>query len=199
MGAFITFKINDENDFKSMLGGFCSMFFVIFCIFYVIYSAVPFLKKENINFIYATKVLDSNPRVDFGMKQMMLALSLYYQDAEYEAEFPACYETEGILGYRMFARVWEGDDDVKDYPIPTDYCKKEDFPEELWEFFDGNSMETMHCPNLSVFPKELFNLQGLYTDYYLKYFIMEVYITDEAKEDFEFVQKAMAEQLEFGM
>ncbi len=199
MGGFITFKISDENEFKSMLGGFCSIFFIIFCIFYVIYSVVPFLKKENIDFIYATKILDSNPKVDFGSKQMMLALSLYYQDAEYEDENPACYATEGIFGYRIFARVWEGEADVRDIPLRVDYCKKEDFPEELWEYFEFNGMDEMFCPDLSVFPKELFTLEGLYNDDYLKYFIMEIYIKDEAKEDWASVQKAMSEQLECGM
>ncbi|MCQ2820083.1 MAG: hypothetical protein MJ252_22690 [archaeon] len=199
MGGFITFRINDENEFKSLIGGFCSIFFIIFTIFYVIYSAIPFLRKENINFIYATKVLSSGPLVDLGSKKAMLAISLYYQDPVLEDETPAFDVTDGLIGYRMVERVWDASEAVIDTHYPMEFCKKESFPAELGDFFDWNVMDEMFCPDMSVYPMEEFKLEGLYTDEYSKYYLLEVYITDYGKEHLDEVEDAMKEQMEFGM
>lgn len=200
IGSFITFRINDDNEFKSIIGGISTIVFTGFCIFYTIYTAIPFLKKENVNFIYANKVLEANPFVDFTTKKMMIAFSNCFTDERTEFETPAVEMTKGLIGYRIKARFWVGEEDIVDIPIPIRFCLKEDFPPELADFYDINGIDLMYCPQFDQFPKEEFSLAGLYTDDYLKYIIIETYITEAGKKvGFDIIKTAMQMPMEFGM
>lgn len=203
IGSFITFRINDENEYKSIIGGISSFIFTLFCIWYTIYTAIPFLKKENVSFIYANKMLDKDPFVDFSNKKMTIAFSNCYVDAEKELNGPVVEETADLIGYRMYARYWIGEEDIRDVEIPLDWCKKSDLPEKLEEFYDINGMDLMYCPQIDPNNNETsLSLRGLYTDDYLKYIIIETYIKDEAKtyeDNWKEVREAMQQPMEFGM
>ncbi len=60
-GTFITFRINDEIEYKSIIGGLTSIIFLILAILYTIYVGIPFIKRENIDFIFSNKIIETQP------------------------------------------------------------------------------------------------------------------------------------------
>jgi hypothetical protein len=54
-GTFVTFRINNEIEYKSVVGGITTILFLILSISYIIYVGIPFVTRKNIEFIYSHK------------------------------------------------------------------------------------------------------------------------------------------------
>ena len=48
---------------------------------------------------------------------------------------------------------------------------EEDFFNQIYIFFENNSLETIYCPKINNFN---YSLDGLYTDYYFKFSILNL-------------------------
>ena len=55
-GTFITFRINDDIEYKSVIGGCSTILFSIFTFFYTLYYSCSFLDRKNIDYKYSTKI-----------------------------------------------------------------------------------------------------------------------------------------------
>ena len=62
-GILITFKIKNEDQYQSIHGGIASLIFITFTIFYILYQGIPFIKRENLEFIFSNKILDTQPYI----------------------------------------------------------------------------------------------------------------------------------------
>ena len=71
-GTFITFRINEEIEYKSIIGGLISIIFFILASLYTIYVGLPFIKRENIEFIFSNKIIDAQPYINlFHVKYIL--------------------------------------------------------------------------------------------------------------------------------
>ena len=57
--GFITFRIKDEIEFKSMIGGVSTIFIHFFSLLYTIYYSTNFLGRKNIDLLYSFKILET--------------------------------------------------------------------------------------------------------------------------------------------
>ena len=174
MGSFITFRINGESDYKSILGGVTSILYFSFCIYYIIYSAIPFFGKKNLNFIYANQIVESNPIVDFTGKQMMFAFGYGFVDQGLDEAFlgiPFMPMTASDLildtiGFDISLKITNGNH-IESIPINKAKCRIEQFPKEAHEFFTTRKIEKYFCPDFSSLPPNVkLQLAGLPTDSY---------------------------------
>ena len=89
-GTFITFRINNDLEYKSISGGCCTLFFIIFILIYTIYYSYGFITRKNINYIYSTKVVESSPYINLKKENFNFAFGVQQQidscDYVYESE-----------------------------------------------------------------------------------------------------------------
>ena len=71
-GTFITFRINDEIEYKSIIGGLTSIIFLILAILYTIYVGIPFIQRENIEFIFSHKIIENKTYINLTSKKINL-------------------------------------------------------------------------------------------------------------------------------
>ena len=55
LGTFISFRIEQEREYKSLIGGFFTILYIIIAIIYIIYMAIPFIKRKDIILLFQIK------------------------------------------------------------------------------------------------------------------------------------------------
>ena len=79
--TIITFKINDEIEYKSLIGGILTIIYVIFTISFIILLSIQFLKEGNINFIYSNKIKNKNPFIN--LTELEFKFGIWFQYYHY--------------------------------------------------------------------------------------------------------------------
>ena len=77
-GTKITFQINDEFEYKSLIGGITTIIYTIMAVSYVLYNFSHFIMKKNIDFIYSNKILETGPIINLTKTKFYFALGLQY-------------------------------------------------------------------------------------------------------------------------
>ena len=192
IGTFITFRIKEEEEYKSLIGGCSIIIFMVGCLSYIIFMAIPFIKRENVEVIYANKLVNSNPIVDFRGSDFNFAFGITFSDFEKETETPALEETENYFNYTIKERIWNGDTEQVDVPLRYKHCEITSLsiflaiglivcfiaglcvpvPAEVHDEFEVNSLGSMLCLDQSS--AKNFTLNGLFTDDYLKYLMEDL-------------------------
>ena len=85
-GTFITFRINDDIEYKSIIGGLSTIFFVLVTLAYIIYCCIGFFGRSNVNLIYTSKVVDKSPFVNLTESQFSMAFGIQFSDPNKEKE-----------------------------------------------------------------------------------------------------------------
>lgn len=166
--SYITFKIDDEVEYKSMVGGINSILFAIFSLWYIISQAIPFIKKQNISLIDTSKVLETSPMIDFRFNNFNFAIAVFFTDPMYEEENLAIDETWKYFDYVLTLREWEGEADITDLVFETRFCTLNDFFNKFTEEqFDFSGIWYMLCPIID--DKSNFTIEGDFTEDYYKY------------------------------
>ncbi|MCQ2820567.1 MAG: hypothetical protein MJ252_25155 [archaeon] len=177
-GTFICFRMGDDLEYNSLIGGISTLLFGAFTIFYIIINAIPFVTRQNVELIYTNKVLMSDPVLDLVDSKFNIAFGV-----QYSADAWGCNEDfADYLEYNISMRYWIGDDDPIDHPLPTKDCEMEDFYHETDDTFDINGIADYVCPDLSAM-EEPYILEGLYTDDIFIFMLLTVRIKDEVMED----------------
>ena len=78
-GTFISFRINDEIEYKSLIGGFSTIIFTSFALAYTIYVSYYFISRKNVDLIYSNKIIQSNPKVNLTQLEFNFGFGLQYQ------------------------------------------------------------------------------------------------------------------------
>ena len=186
-GTFITFRINNDLEYKSMSGGFCTLIFIIFTSIYTLYYSYGFITRTNINYIYSTKVVETSPYVDLIKEKFNFAFGVQQQ-------IDSCdyvYESEDVnfFNYSVESIEWTGFGTEAQTIITNlelGHCTKEDFYNQIDNLFDDNALETLYCPKINNFN---YSLDGLYTDYYFKFLRLNLSLSNYAMNHLDEVEK----------
>ena len=186
-GTFITFRINDDIEYKSLIGGCSTILFVIITVIYTTYCCSGFFSRKNVDFIFTNKIVQTDPQINLTSSHFNVAFGVQYsEDAMSAIENTSLYFT-----YKMNIVEWVGDDDLIAYPFSFKQCEASDFYNVVDEAFENNDIGQYICPDF--FNKSIFTLEGLYTDYYFKFLELEIRLTEYALSNLDEVEEVMKE------
>ncbi len=183
--TFVTFRINDEIEYKSIVGGLTSIIFFLLAVTYTIYVGYPFIKRENIEFIFSNKIIESQPFINLTSINFNLAFGIQYQ----ENAFSAIEDFKDYFNYSFIIKEWIGTDTIIEFPFGLKKCTKDDFFNLVNESFDRNLISGMLCPVLNKSAN--YTLDGLYTDYYYKFFELEIKLTENGMANLNRIKELM--------
>ena len=186
-GTFITFRINNDLEYKSISGGCCTLFFIIFILIYTTYYSYGFITRKNINYIYSTKVVESSPYINLKKENFNFAFGVQQQ-------IDSCdyvYESEDVnfFNYSVESIEWTGFGTSAQTIIANlelGHCTKEDFYNQIDIYFENNSIETLYCPKINNFN---YTLEGLYTDDYFKFLRINLTLSNYAMNHLDEVEE----------
>ena len=184
-GTFVTFRIKDEIEYKSIIGGLTSIIFVIMSISYTLYVGIPFIKRENINFIFSNKIVEKQPFINLTEVGFNMGFGIQYQDNA----SPAINDFIEYYNYSLILKEWIGENTIIEFPFGLKSCTHTDFFNILNDTFDLNKIDKMLCPILN--DSTNYTLDGLYTDYYYKFFEIEIKLTDKGMGNLSGVKNKM--------
>jgi len=184
-GTFITFRIYDDLEYKSLVGGISTILFAIIAGVYVAYMSYRFLWRKEFSFIYSTKLEDTRPFINLTEVGFNIAFGVQF----ISNGTPAFDYMSGFLNYDFYISTFINSV-FTDNPMHVKKCEKTDFDEDLREQFDKNKLSNFYCPDFS---KNInFTLNGLYTDTYFQYIDIRVMLNSKAAENFDYVKDLMA-------
>ena len=186
-GTFITFRINDDIEYKSLIGGCSTILFVIITVIYTIYCCSSFFSRKNVDFIFTNKIVQTDPQINLTSSHFNLAFGVQYS----EDAMSAIENTSQYFTYKMNIVEWIGDDDLIAYPFSFKQCEPSDFYNVVDEAFENNDIGQYICPDF--FNNSNFTLEGLYTDYYFKFIELEIRLTEYALNNLNEVEEMMKE------
>ena len=184
-GTFVTFRINDEIEYKSIVGGLTSIMFFILAISYTLYVGIPFIKRENIDFIFSNKIVEKEPYINLSEIGFNMGFGIQYQDDA----TPAIDDFIEYYNYSLMLKEWIGEDTIIEFPFGLKSCTHSDFLNLVNDTFDLNQLEKMLCPILNESTN--YTLDGLYTDDYYKFFEIEIKLTDKGMGNLSGVKNKM--------
>jgi len=190
-GTFITFRINEEIEYKSIIGGVFTIFFTAFAIFYISTMSINFLGRKNITFIYS-KTIHQHPILNLSKVGFNFAFGAQYS----KTAVPAIKNSHRFFDYTvniiesLSNNNISGKSNIIITPIGIRKCEQNDFP-ELNEHYQLNGLHFMYCPIFNL--SSNFSIEGLYTGSYYKYVSIKISLTDYAlnniKELDEYLEK----------
>ena len=186
-GTFISFRVEHDIKYKSLIGGTCTIIYLIIALIYILYMAIPFLKRKDITFTYSNKIVSKNPFVNLSAINFNFAFGpLFLSDAASAIE-----NTTKYFNYKINIVEWVGIDDFFSKEIFFNFCNESDFPSSLMEQFAINELNELYCPiinnNLN------YSLDGLYTDDYYKFITIDIFLNDYSKNNFDQVKNFLKE------
>ncbi len=110
--TLITFRMDDELEYKSVLGGITTIIFYFLAFLYFCYCATSYILKQNVELIYMDKILEGVPITDFRKSEFMVSLCLEFNDAKLEEEISALNYTKKYFNYTFNLRTWIGGDNI---------------------------------------------------------------------------------------
>ena len=81
-GTFVTFRINKENELKSLFGGFSTIIYSMIAIIYISYMSYHFIARKNLDFINAYRIVESEPFINLTNIGFNFAFGLESADTE---------------------------------------------------------------------------------------------------------------------
>ena len=186
-GTFITFRINDDIEYKSLIGGCSTILFVIITVVYASYCCSSFFARKNVDFIFTNKIVQADPFINLTDSHFNLAFGVQFS----EDAMPAVEATAAYFKYTMNVIEWIGDDELIEHPFEFKQCETSDFYDMVNDAFDTNDLGGMICPSLDE--NSNFTLSGLYTDYYFKFIQLDITLSDYGVEHIDEVRGYMKE------
>ena len=175
-GTFISFRINDEIEYKSLIGGFSTIIFTSFALAYTIYVSYYFISRKNVDLIYSNKIIQSNPKVNLTQLEFNFGFGLQYQ-SNGESAINLKY-----FKYNLSLCSWTDDEQLIYTNIPFRLCEKNDFFNLVNESFDIVGLGDMLCPDLNNIN---YTLSGTFMDYFYQFIELNIELTNYAIENKE--------------
>ena len=79
-GIIFTFKLKQENKYKSRLGGMVFIFFLIFSAYYFINQMINFVWRQNYNINFSIAAQNQAPELNFTYREFKFAYALKYKN-----------------------------------------------------------------------------------------------------------------------
>ena len=183
--TYISFKVNEEIEYKSLIGGTFTIIYVIFALGYIIIMSTNFIKRKNLNFIYSNKIM-RQPFVNLSDISFTFAFGIQYS----ESTFPAIEDLYLYFNYTIKLIEWVGKDDINEKYLQFRKCEVTDFPNLEIRYY-LNDLDDMLCPIYDSYTN--FSIDGLYTNNYYKYISVTLSLTDYAFENYETLTQLLNE------
>ena len=183
--TFVTFRVNEEIEYKSLIGGTFTIIYVIFALGYIIIMSTNFIKRKNLNFIYSNKIM-RQPFVNLSDISFTFAFGIQYS----ESTFPAIEDLYLYFNYTIKLIEWVGKDDINEKYLQFRKCEVTDFPNLEIRYY-LNDLDEMLCPIYDSYTN--FSIDGLYTNNYYKFISIKLSLTDYAFENYETLTQLLNE------
>ena len=183
--TYISFKVNEEIEYKSLIGGTFTIIYVIFALGYIIIMSTNFIKRKNLNFIYSNKIM-RQPFVNLSDISFTFAFGIQYS----ESTFPAIEDLYLYFNYTIKLIEWVGKDDINEKYLQFRKCEVTDFPNLEIRYY-LNDLDDMLCPIYDSYTN--FSIDGLYTNNYYKFISIKLSLTDYAFENYETLTQLLNE------
>ncbi len=171
-GTLITFRINNDIEYKSLFGGICSILFFLVSSSYILYESYFFILRKNVDFIYSKKTIET-PFLNLSNIEYRFAFGL-----QYEKNDSSCVlDTLQYFNYSISLIEIYNSKIIKETPIGIKLCEKSDFNNAVDRTFTIRHLNEMYCPILNNLN---YSVEGTMMDYYYKYIVLEIWLTEYA-------------------
>ena len=184
-GTFITFRVNDNIEYKSIIGGTFTLIYVFFALGYILTMSMSFIKRKNIDFIYSHKIM-SNPFIKLTQIEFTFAFGVQFTDNS----LSAVDDTNLYFNYSIELIEWINKENKNRKFLDYRKCSLNDFP-KLQKKYYINDLENMLCPIYNSSTN--FSIDGLYTDSYYKYISIKLFLTDYAINNYNKLKQFLNE------
>ena len=153
-GTFITFRINDEIEYKSIVGGFSTIFFIILTVSYTFYYSINFIKRKNLDLIYSYKIVETQPYINLTESKFNLAFGVQRQidGGDY------IFENYDFFNYSIELIEWINENTFIYNHLHLKPCTTNDFYNTVNTTFNSLNLKTLLCPDIK---HKNFSLDGL--------------------------------------
>ena len=176
-GTLITFRINNDHEYKSLLGGISSIIFFLFAILYITYMSYYFILRKNIDFIYSKKTVNDQPFLDLGKIGYRFAFGLQFVNDDTSA----ISNTSQYFNYSITEVQIFDSNNIIEKPIGIELCTKSHFRNIVDRTFDLRGLSKMYCP---ILDNVNFTIEGTMMDPYYKYYNLEIWLTEYALSNY---------------
>jgi len=186
-GTFISFRLNKNLKYKSLIGGIFTLSYIMVSFIYIFYMSIPFIKRQHVNFTYSNKIVSKNPFINLTSANFVFAFGpLFLSDAA-----SAISDSLKYFTYKLNIIEWIGIDELISKEINFDFCNESDFPSSLQEQFEVNEINELYCP---IIEQNLnYSLDGLYTDDYYKFITIDLILSEYGQNNIDEVRKFLNE------
>ena len=182
-GTFITFRVNEDIEYKSIIGGTFTLIYLLFAIGYIFTLSLAFIKRKKINFIYSNKIMN-NPFINLTEIGFTFAFGIQYSNNS----LSVIEDTTSYLDYTIQLIEWIGTENITINSLNYRKCTSNDFP-KLEKFYYMNELDDMLCPIYNSSTN--FSIDGLYTDYYYKYISIKLFLTEYAINNYDTLKQLL--------
>ena len=116
-GTFITFRMGEDIEYKSLIGGCCTILFVFITVIYASYCCSSFFSRKNVEFIFTSKILDKDPFVNLTKSNFNFAFGIQLSDTDKEEETPPLTFMKEYFNYNIRIIEWIGVNDLVEYTL----------------------------------------------------------------------------------
>ena len=181
-GTFVTFRINEDNELKSLFGGLATIFYLLIAIIYISYMSYRFIARKELSFINAYRIVESEPFLNLTETEFNFAFGIESEDTEN----PYVEEGNFFFNYSVYLIEWIGKENISKINIPIKQCTQEDFHHLIDNSFKKSNLSQLFCPNWNNIN---YTLEGTYMDYYYKYIIIQISLTEYALNNLDLTKK----------
>ena len=180
-GTVITFRINDNIEYKSLMGGILTIFFFISAIIYVTYMSYYFILRKNVDFIFSKKTINDQPFLNLTQIGYRFAFGVQFMDDDSSAVL----NTSKYFNYSIReVQIFNSETHIET-PIGIKLCDESDFRNEVNRTFKLRGLSKMYCPILNNIN---YTVEGTMMDPYYKYINLEIWLTDYSLKHFDELQ-----------
>ena len=193
-GTPLTFRINNDLEYKSLIGGISTILFTLVAGLYISYMSYRFLWRKDFDFIYSNKIVDSGANINLTEVKFNLAFGIQFTIDGTNA----INTMKKYMDYSMTINQWNGGtDNITYYRFDLANCNLSDFHESVNTTFHKNKLYNMYCPVKNETTN--YTLDGLYTDSFFKFieikFTLNEYAMTHLEETEEFFYKNPIEMI----
>jgi hypothetical protein len=185
-GTIVSFRLGEDLKYKSLIGGTCTIIYIIIALIYILYMLIPFLKREEINFTFSNKIISKNPFVNLSSTNINFAFGALFSSDQASA----IENTTKYFDYKINIIEWVGIDDFFEKEIFFNFCNQSDYPSSLDDQFEVNELNELYCLliNKNNINYLNYSLDGLYTDDYFKFITIDFFLSEYGKNNFDEVK-----------
>ncbi len=185
-GTIVSFRLGEDLKYKSLIGGTCTIIYIIIALIYILYMLIPFLKREEINFTFSNKIISKNPFVNLSSTNINFAFGALFSSDQASA----IENTTKYFDYKINIIEWVGIDDFFEKEIFFNFCNQSDYPSSLDDQFEVNELNELYCLliNKNNINYLNYSLDGLYTDDYFKFITIDFLLNEYGINNFDEVK-----------